>query len=214
MSGRAFTLLDRFIVCADEALSTVFGTAHSSGRADPSEGIEDTELSDFDRRETARMMRVNHVGEVCAQALYQSQALTARTDDVRRAMRQAADEENDHLLWCDRRIRQLGGRKSALNPVWYGGAFVIGAVAGLAGDKWNLGFVAETEKQVVDHLDRHLARLPEEDQKSRAILAQMKEDEAAHATTALRAGAAPLPEPVRRLMHRAGRVMTSTAHWI
>ena len=160
------------------------------------------------------MMRVNHVGEVCAQALYQSQALTARTDDVRRAMRQAADEENDHLLWCDRRIRQLGGRKSALNPVWYGGAFVIGAVAGLAGDKWNLGFVAETEKQVVDHLDRHLARLPEEDQKSRAILTQMKEDEAAHATTALRAGAAPLPEPVRRLMHRAGRVMTSTAHWI
>jgi ubiquinone biosynthesis monooxygenase Coq7 len=159
-------------------------------------------------------MRVNHAGEVCAQALYQGQALTARQDDTRRQMAQAAEEENDHLLWCRHRIHELGGHTSLLNPLWYSGSLAIGAVTGLLGDKWSLGFLAETEQQVVRHLEGHLQRLPENDEKSRAILEQMKTDEGEHRMTALNAGGVELPDPVKRLMTLASRVMTTTAYRI
>ena len=156
-------------------------------------------------------MRVNHAGEVCAQALYQGQALTARRDETRQQMEQAAEEENDHLVWCRQRIHELGGHTSLLNPLWYTGSLAIGAFSGLLGDKWSLGFLAETEHQVVRHLEGHLQRLPEGDEKSRAILEQMKIDEGEHCTTARDAGGSALPEPVKKLMNLASRVMTTTA---
>ena len=158
------------------------------------------------------MMRVNHAGEVCAQALYQGQALTARRKETRDQMKQASDEENDHLAWCRQRLKELGGHTSLLNPLWYTGSFAIGAVSGLIGDKWSLGFLAETEHQVVNHLERHLQKLPPDDSKSRLILEQMKLDEAQHETSAHNAGAADLPEPVKKLMELASIVMTTTAY--
>ena len=159
-------------------------------------------------------MRINHVGEICAQALYQSQALTSRSPEIRKKMKQASEEEIDHLAWCEQRLGELGGRKSYLNPIWYAGSFAIGTAAGLAGDKWNLGFVAETEKQVVEHLDGHLGKLPKSDVRSREVVSQMKEDEAKHAEEAVDAGAAELPPPVRSLMKIASGIMTRTAYWI
>lgn len=161
-----------------------------------------------------RLMRVNHSGEVCAQALYQGQAITAKLTTIRDKMEQAAVEENDHLAWTEERIRQLGSHTSYLNPLWFSGSFLIGAVAGMAGDRWSLGFVAETERQVVAHLNGHLARLPALDHKSRAILLQMREDEGRHATTAVESGAATLPKPIRAMMRWTARVMTRTAYWI
>jgi ubiquinone biosynthesis monooxygenase Coq7 len=159
-------------------------------------------------------MRINHVGEVCAQALYQGQALTARNPEARAVLEEAAREETDHLAWCESRINELGGRKSLLNPLWYGGAFALGAVAGALGDKWNLGFLAETERQVEAHLDGHLQQLPEQDARSRAIVEQMKVDEAKHAQTALDHGGAPLPMPVKQVMRFAAEVMRKTARRI
>ena len=159
-------------------------------------------------------MRVNHSGEVCAQALYRAQALTARDARVRERMRGAAEEENDHLAWCEQRLDELGARPSLLNPLWRLGAFTIGAAAGVAGDKWNLGFVAETERQVVAHLESHLRKLPENDARSREVVARMRDDESRHAESAVEAGAAELPRPVRRAMRLAARVMTTTAQWI
>jgi len=159
-------------------------------------------------------MRVNHSGEVAAQALYQGQALTARLENVREAMERAAVEEIDHLKWCQERLQELGSHTSVLNPLWYAGSFAIGALAGIAGDRWSLGFVAETEKQVVDHLQGHLERLPLEDERSRAILEQMKQDEQHHGQAAADAGGARLPAPFRHLMTLTSRVMTRTAYWI
>ena len=159
-------------------------------------------------------MRINHAGEVAAQGLYEGQSLTARLPEVREKMERAAMEENDHLAWCESRINELGSHKSLLNPLWYGGSLAIGAIAGLAGDKWSLGFVTETERQVVHHLDSHLAQLNENDQKSRAILEQMKEDEGQHATTALHAGGAELPQPIKKLMSLTSKVMTKAAYRI
>jgi len=158
------------------------------------------------------MMRVNHAGEVCAQALYQGQALTARRIETRDQMKQASDEENDHLAWCRQRLDELGGHTSLFNPLWYTGSFAIGAASGLIGDKWSLGFLAETEHQVVKHLERHLRKLPSGDGKSRLILEQMKLDEAQHETSAHAAGATDLPEPVKKLMELASKVMTTTAY--
>ena len=159
-------------------------------------------------------MRINHAGEVCAQALYQGQALTAREPGARAALEQAAAEETDHLAWTAQRITELGGRVSYLNPLWYAGSFALGAVAGALGDKWNLGFLAETERQVEGHLGTHLDRLPAQDEKSRAIVDQMKTDEAGHARTAVEHGAAELPEPVKAAMRLGSRVMTGTTYWI
>ena len=159
-------------------------------------------------------MRIDHTGEVCAQALYQGQALTARLPEVRKKMERAAAEENDHLDWCERRIEELGGRTSLLNPLWYAGSFAIGALAGLAGDKWSLGFVAETEQQVGEHLDEHLEQIPPQDAKSRAILEQMKQDELRHANQALVGGGVPLPAPVKLAMRLSSKVMTRTVYWL
>ncbi len=205
---------DRLIVGADQALRTIFTDPAGSGRTNPSASVNTDTISDAERRQAARLMRVNHSGEVCAQALYQGQAATSRNPELRIQLQHASDEENDHLRWCATRLEQLHTNKSLLNPLWYAGSFVLGATAGALGDKWNLGFLAETERQVVAHLDDHLARLPESDDASRAILIQMKHDEAKHATDAVTHGAARLPAPVRSLMRMGSRLMTRTAYWI
>ena len=212
VKARQQTFLDRCIANTDQALRTVFGEPIGTGRANPASPAENSDLSSTDKARSICMMRVNHAGEVCAQALYQGQALTARRKETRDQMKQASDEENDHLAWCRQRLKELGGHASLLNPLWYTGSFAIGAVSGLIGDKWSLGFLAETEHQVVNHLERHLQKLPPDDSKSRLILEQMKLDEAQHETSAHNAGAADLPEPVKKLMELASRVMTTTAY--
>ena len=204
--------LDRIVVILDNALATLAGQPVQSVGNDPAEHVQQGNLTDVEREEAARLMRVNHVGEICAQALYQGQSLTARDEAVRCAFLQAAREENDHLFWCDNRIKALGGKKSFLNPFWYGGAFVMGALAGLAGDSANLSFAVETERQVEGHLSQHIDRLPRADRKSRTVLEQMRKDEQRHARTARRAGGSTLPLTVRFLMRTAGRVMTNTAY--
>ena len=215
MRTRHYSPLDHLVMNVDQALRTLAGKPLVTERPNPAQTCADeAELSEAEKDESIRLMRVNHCGEVAAQALYQGQALTARLDAVRERMERAAAEENDHLDWCEQRVRELGGRLSLLNPAWYLGSFAIGAAAGVAGDKWSLGFVAETEAQVIEHLDDHLQRISEKDVKSRAILEQMKVDEAKHGATAKRAGGAELPPPVRRLMKLVSQIMTSTAYRI
>ncbi|MBI2779646.1 MAG: 2-polyprenyl-3-methyl-6-methoxy-1,4-benzoquinone monooxygenase [Gammaproteobacteria bacterium] len=211
---RHYSPIDHLLINLDQAVRTVFGKPQVTERPNPANTLEDSELSEEERRRAARLMRVNHAGEVSAQALYQGQALTAKLPEVREKMERAALEENDHLDWCEGRIKELGSHTSVLNPAWYAGSFAIGALAGAAGDKWSLGFVAETEHQVVKHLEDHLQHLPPQDMKSRAILEQMKEDETHHATVALEAGGAALPWPVKKLMALTSRVMTKTASWV
>jgi ubiquinone biosynthesis monooxygenase Coq7 len=205
--------IDRLIISFDRGMRTLFGSA-ASARPVPGQDIPDLELDAVQRRHAAALMRVNHTGEVCAQALYQGQALTARGANARTALEHAAREETEHLAWTEHRIDELSGRKSLLNPVFYAGSFAIGAAAGLLGDRWNLGFLAETERQVVAHLDEHLEKLPSDDQRSRAIVAEMRMDEARHATTALEHGGAELPPPARALMRIASAVMTRMSYWI
>ena len=205
--------LDRVIVVFDNSLRTVFAPARSA-RPNPAADLPEPGLNEVEKRAAEALMRVNHVGEVCAQALYQGQALTAKNPEARAALEEAAREETDHLAWCENRIEELGGRKSLLNPLWYTGSFALGATAGVLGDKWNLGFLAETERQVEAHLDEHLRQLPEQDAKSRAIVEQMKEDEIRHAQTAVRHGAAELPGPVKFAMRGMSLVMKRIAHRI
>ena len=205
--------IDRFITGFDKGLRTLFAPAQTL-RPVPGEAIPDASLDESQRQRSASLMRVNHSGEVCAQALYQGQALTARDTAAKQALEQAAQEETEHLAWTERRIAELGGSKSVLNPLFYAGSFAIGAISGLLGDKWNLGFLAETERQVVRHLEGHLERLPAEDQKSRAIVEQMREDEARHATSALDHGGAELPAPVKAAMKASSKMMTETAYWL
>jgi ubiquinone biosynthesis monooxygenase Coq7 len=206
--------IDRVLIAADAALRTVAGDAHSS-RPYPAAGLGHEETLGIAERELAgALMRVNHVGEVCAQALYQAQALTARSAQLRSQMEQAAREETDHLAWTQQRLEELGARPSLLNPLWYAGAFAIGLAAGRIGDALSLGFVVQTERQVEQHLAGHLERLPAADQRSRAIVEQMKLDERAHADAAEAAGAAQLPAPVVALMRVAAKVMTTAAHRI
>ncbi len=212
MNQRHYSPLDQLIISFDQAVRTVAGRPLVTDRANPSQTTEDGTLSDAEREESIRLMRINHAGEVSAQALYQGQALTARLESVKERMEQAAREENDHLEWCEQRVAELGGRTSLLNPFWYLGSFAIGAGAGAIGDKWSLGFVAETEQQVIRHLDDHLQRIAPQDHKSRAILEQMKTDEAHHGETAKAAGGADLPAPVRGLMKLMSKVMTTTAY--
>jgi len=214
MAGRKQTFIDRCIAHTDQALRTVFGEPIGSGREYPAQPASDNELSAIDKANSINLMRVNHAGEVCAQALYQGQALTARNRETRTKMTQAATEENDHLIWCRQRIHELGGHTSLLNPVWYTGSLAIGAASGLLGDKWSLGFLAETESQVVKHLEGHLHRLPDDDGKSHAILEQMKTDEAKHQATAVKAGGAELPLPVKKMMGLVSKIMTTTAYRI
>jgi len=211
---RHLSPVDQFIMQSDHALRTIFGKPAMTERDNPSNNIEENPLSESERKLSASLMRVNHSGEVSAQALYQGQALTARLDEVRESMQRAAEEENDHLAWTEQRLNELCSNKSLLNPIWYGGSFAIGAIAGLLGDKWSLGFVAETEHQVIKHLDSHLQKLPENDVRSEAVLSQMKVDEAHHATLALEGGGAELPWPVKKLMGAMSKVMTTSAYYI
>ena len=208
---RTASALDSLLNAADNALRTLSGGAHPS-RPTPDAAAHDLEPAQ--RRQSGALMRVNHVGEVCAQALYQAQALTGRSAPLRAAMAEAARDEADHLAWTEQRLAELGDRPSWLNPLWYAGAFGIGLVAGRISDRVSLGFVVETERQVEEHLAGHLYRLPATDLASRAIVEQMKLDEARHGRQAQEAGAAELPPPVRTLMRWAAKVMTTTAHYI
>ena len=211
-SDRKLTAADRAIAAVGQLLSTVAAPAVAArpfpGRA------KDENLSESERLRAGRYMRVNHTGEICAQSLYAAQGLTARDPAIAQQMQQAAREETDHLVWCERRLNELGARKSLLNPLWGIGAFAMGGIAGLAGAKWNLGFVAETERQVERHLDSHMNKLPSADKRSREVVAQMREDEIQHGAAARAAGGAELPRPVRAMMKLSARAMTSVSHWI
>ena len=211
-SERHYSPVDRLFLQADAALRTLLPFSGQPGRPSPATVQNDAELDEHEARHVAGLMRINHTGEVCAQALYQGQALTARLPKVRAAMEHAADEEIDHLAWCEQRIRQLGSHPSVLNPLFYGLTFGVGAVAGLISDRVSLGFVAATEDQVVKHLDAHLQQIPAQDEKSRAILEQMRIDEQQHATSALEAGGLRFPAPVKLGMSLLSKVMTKSTY--
>ena len=203
---------DAILVELDNALHTLFAPAHS-GKPVPGHELP-AALDEHEERVSRQLMRVDHAGEVCAQALYRGQMTAARDARVKTLLARAANEETDHLAWTEQRLGELGGRKSLLNPLWYFNSFALGVASGLIGDRWSLGFLAETERQVEQHLQGHLERLPQKDQRSRAIVAQMKRDEARHATSARRQGAAPLPAPVRAAMKLFASVMTTTSRWL
>jgi len=205
--------VDRVIVEFDKGLRTLFSQAHSA-RAYPDADVAEAALDAAEKQHAQGLMRVNHTGEICAQALYQGQALTARSVEVQQKLQHAAAEETEHLAWTAQRVHELGGHLSVLNPLWYSGSLAMGAVAGLLGDKWNLGFLAETERQVGAHLQSHLQNLPVQDAKSRAIVTQMATDEAAHAAMAVELGGAPLAAPVQWAMQLNGKLMTKTSYWV
>ena len=206
-------LIEQLITTFDTGLRTLFATAHAA-RPRPDADLEDPALDDASKHHAAALMRINHVGEVCAQALYSGQAITSKNPQIVKALQHAAAEETDHLAWCEARINELGGRKSLLNPLWYVGSFTLGAVAGALGDKWNLGFLAETENQVAAHLQNHLQQLSNADIKTRTIVNQMQQDEAVHASEANALGASELPAPIKTGMKIASKIMTKTAYYI
>ncbi|MFC4821036.1 2-polyprenyl-3-methyl-6-methoxy-1,4-benzoquinone monooxygenase [Dokdonella ginsengisoli] len=212
MTSRLLSPLDRVLIEVERALETIFVATPAASQPSPAGDTPDGELDDAARRHAAGLMRVNHVGEVCAQALYFGQAAVAREDSMRVQMLAAAAEETDHLAWCGERLEELDSRPSLLNPLWYAGAYAIGAVAGLVGDRLSLGFVVETERQVEAHLGEHLETLPPGDERSRAIVRRMKDDEARHADNALAAGARLLPQPIPTLMRFASNVMKTVAY--
>jgi 3-demethoxyubiquinol 3-hydroxylase len=209
-----YSFLDNLIINADYALKTLTGKNPITERHNPAEKTEEAELSEAEQKLSASLMRINHAGEVSAQGLYQGQALTAKLPQVKAQMERAALEENDHLDWCEKRCYELNSHTSYLSPVWYIGSYTLGAIAGSLGDKWSLGFVAETEHQVVKHLDEHLQLLPENDNKSTEILQQMREDELHHAKLAESSGATKLPLPIKILMSATSKVMTKTAYYL
>ena len=214
-TARKYSPVDKLLMKADALLAELAGSGRvREERAYPAAGHEPVELDEAERRHIAGLMRVNHAGEIAAQALYKAQALTAQKAALKQTMRESADEEIDHLNWCERRLRELGDHTTYLAPFWYAGSFAIGLAAGIFGDKWNLGFLAETEHQVARHLDSHLAQIPERDRRSRAILEQMRADELQHADKAETAGAEALPGGIKRLMNLASKVMTQTAYRI
>ena len=211
---RHYTFLDQVLMTVDSVLQTATGQRLSKRRDNPANHLPEPQLTEKEKKHVGGLMRVNHVGEVCAQALYQGQALTAKTKVIQQKLEHAAEEELDHLTWCNERLAELNSHTSYLNPIWYIGSLAIGAMAGLVGDKFNLGFLVETERQVEQHLTNHLAQLPSNDIKSRCILEQMRIDEVKHALTAEQAGAAELPMPVKLAMRCFSKVMTTTAYWI
>lgn len=211
---RQLTALDKVIIHVDQCIRTLGGSPLGTNRPNPSDPVVSDNLSKKEKSLSANLMRINHTGEICAQALYQGQALSARDQNVRLAMEQAAKEENDHLIWCENRIKELGSHTSYLNPLWWIGSFALGFTAGVIGDKWSLGFLAETENQVTKHLQNHLQRLPSNDFKSRAIVGQMEYDESQHATHAYEHGAVDLPPPIPSMMRCASKVMTSIVYFV
>lgn len=215
-NSRHYSLLDHILINVQNAVTTLYATGRSSARPYPASQTINiaSSLTAAQQQHVAGLMRVNHAGEICAQALYQGQALTAQLDQVREKMTQAAAEEIDHLAWCEQRLTELNSQPSVLNPLWYFHSFLIGAVAGLIGDRWSLGFVVETERQVVQHLSHHLQQLPLTDERSKAILEQMREDEGHHATVALEAGGAELPDAIKQLMQLMSKVMTSSVYYV
>lgn len=211
---RQYSKLDQLCLSLDQALKSIFGRADTTERPYPAANLNESELTHKQREHSAALMRINHAGEVCAQALYHGQGLVSRREDVREKMQHAAIEEGDHLAWCSKRITELGSHTSYLNPLWYVGSFAIGLTAGLVGDKWSLGFLAETENQVVKHLESHLSLLPEEDKKSYQIVQQMQVDEGQHRDDAVQAGAAELPLVIKKLMGFSSKIMVKTAYWL
>lgn len=214
MKERHLTPMDRIVAGLDQALRTLNSEPTRAARPNPAEGIAESDLSDAEKAHAAGLMRVNHAGEIAAQGLYQGHAAVARDPDVEEQMKQAANEELDHLAWCEQRLTELGSEPSALRPFWYAGSFAIGAASGVLGDKWSLGFIEETERQVSEHLTGHLDGLPENDARSRAIVAQMRDEEEIHGQNAHAAGAAPLPTPVRGLMKGVAQIMKTLAYRI
>ncbi len=214
MENRQLSPLDKLLASAGNALRTVAAPAGRVVRKNPAADIEHIELDAKQKAHAAGLMRVNHAGEIAAQALYQGHAAVARDQTIEAQMKHAADEEFDHLAWCEERIHELGYETSRLAPLWYAGAFAIGAASGVLGDRWSLGFIAETEKQVCSHLESHLRQLPKDDARSRAIVLQMRDEEAQHGENAVDAGAAELPGPVVGLMRVTAKVMTNTAYWV
>jgi ubiquinone biosynthesis monooxygenase Coq7 len=211
---RHYSKVDEFCLSIDQALRAVFGNATTTDRKYPADNLPESDLTPDQKKHSAALMRINHAGEVCAQALYHGQGLVSRHQEVREKMQQAAIEEGDHLAWCSRRLTELGSHTSYLNPFWYMGSFVIGLSAGLVGDKWSLGFLAETENQVVEHLNHHLGQLSNQDGKSYKILQQMQIDEAEHRDSAIKAGAITLPTVIKKLMALTSKIMVKTSYRI
>ncbi len=213
MLERSLSPIDKLLVSANNALRTVATPAGKTARENPAANVAENDLTNAQTAHSAGLMRVNHAGEVAAQALYQGHAAVARDREIEEQMQQAANEEFDHLAWCEQRLQELGSNPSRLGPLWYAGAYAIGAASGAIGDKWSLGFIAETEKQVCAHLESHLEQLPKNDVKSRTIVAQMRDEEAEHGAKASEAGAADLPPPVTAFMRITAKIMTKTAYW-
>lgn len=211
---RHYSLIDQFCMSADQTIRAVFGNAATTERPYPAQTEKESTLSPTQKKQSAALMRINHAGEVCAQALYHGQSIVSRTPAVREQLQLAAIEEGDHLAWCQQRLNELGSHTSYLNPFWYTGSFMIGLVAGILGDQWSLGFLAETEQQVVNHLEKHLDTLPTQDQKSFKILEQMQLDEAKHRDHAKQLGARELPAGIKKLMATTSKVMVKIAYWL
>lgn len=211
---RHYSLFDHICLGFDQALRAVSNTAKTTGRPNPADPISESMMNAKERKHAAALMRINHAGEVCAQALYHGQGLVSRSCVIKEKMHQAAIEEGDHLAWCKQRVVELGSHTSYLNPLWYAGSFTIGVTAGLVGDAWSLGFLAETEQQVVNHLEKHMTQLAYQDHKSHAILAQMQQDEALHRDEAINAGANKLPLIIQNLMGMMSKIMVKTSYWV
>lgn len=211
---RYYTFFDRICLNIDQALRSLTDNTKSTGKAHPAKGVDETHLTDDQRKHSAALMRINHAGEICAQALYHGQGMVSRSEDIQAKMQEAALEEGDHLVWCKNRIDELGSHTSYLNPLWYAGSFCIGMAAGMVGDKWSLGFVVETERQVIKHLESHLKVLPEHDERSYKILVQMEQDEAKHRDEAIAAGANELPAVIKTVMKFTSKVMVKTAYYV
>jgi ubiquinone biosynthesis monooxygenase Coq7 len=211
---RDYTLLDKICLGIDQAVRAVLANPKTSERIYPGKNQIENNLTLEQRKHAAALMRINHAGEVCAQALYHGQGLVSQRADIKEKMQQAAIEEGDHLAWCQTRLMELGSHTSYLNPFWYAGSFAIGITAGLIGDKWSLGFLAETENQVVAHLEKHLQQLPENDKRSYQILLKMRQDEAEHRDGAMEAGARALPQWIKKMMQFSSKVMVKTAYWV
>ncbi len=214
MNERQYRFFDKICLGIDQAMRALMDNAKTSGVQNPAKGVEDIVLNDEQRKHSAALMRINHAGEICAQALYHGQGVVSRSPETQAKMQQAAIEEGDHLAWCKKRLDELDSHTSYLNPLWYVGSFCIGMVAGMIGDKWSLGFVAETERQVIKHLKGHLHLLPQQDQRSYTILERMEKDEAKHRDEAIAAGAHELPEMIKKTMAITSKVMVKTAYWV